>query len=565
MQGILITPVDPEAAILDDIVRRGTPVVIVDRTRGDGDASARSRSTTSSAAGSRSSTSSSCGHTRVAFVGGPADARPDPRPAQGAQAAWADAGLPADHLPCAPRRSTVADGARGRRAAPRPARPGAGPTAAFCANDLTALGLLQQCIRAGRRVPDDIAIVGYDDIEFAAAAAVPLTSVRSRARSSAHGRPSWCSTSRSRGHLHEQVVFVRRARGAAVDARADAGHVAADEDHGNAPSETRVRLSVAVPRLGRCPPPNPSLAARGRRRRHPAALGLGVRRDPPPRPRLLGRARCRSAGWWSARSRSGPSPSRAACPGRAGATGWAWSSIGVLWFGVYNLALNQGERHVDAGTAAMLIQISPVLIALLATLFLGERFTRLARPRAAARVRRRRADRRCPSPAATTTSRGAALPARGARLLDLAGRAEAAGRRASRRSTSPGWRARSARSSACRSPASSSTTPRDASASDIWWVVYLGLFPTAIAFTTYAFALRHMTASSLGITTYLVPPLTIVMGWLFLGEVPPTMAYAGGALALVGVAVARRKPRAREGGAAAGLTRDPPGPVMLRA
>jgi drug/metabolite transporter (DMT)-like permease len=82
-----------------------------------------------------------------------------------------------------------------------------------------------------------------------------------------------------------------------------------------------------------------------------------------------------------------------------------------------------------------------------------------------------------------------------------------------------------------------------ASASDIGWVLYLGVFPTAIAFTTYAFALRHMTASSLGITTYLVPPLTIVMGWLFLGEVPPTMAYVGGALALVGVAVARRKPR----------------------
>src|SRR6478672_812579 len=49
--------------------------------------------------------------------------------------------------------------------------------------------------------------------------------------------------------------------------------------------------------------------------------------------------------------------------------------IGVVWFGVYKLALNQGERDVVAGTAAMLIQISPVLIALLATLFLGARFT----------------------------------------------------------------------------------------------------------------------------------------------------------------------------------------------
>ena len=115
-----------------------------------------------------------------------------------------------------------------------------------------------------------------------------------------------------------------------------------------------------------------------------------------------------------------------------------------------------------------------------------------------------------------------------------------------RRSTSPGWRARSAPSPACRSPASWSTRPRDAPASSIWWLVYLGVFPTAIAFTTYAYALRHMSASSLGVTTYLVPPITIVMGLVFLGEAPPTMAYAGGALALVGVAVARRKPRTRK-------------------
>ena len=83
----------------------------------------------------------------------------------------------------------------------------------------------------------------------------------------------------------------------------------------------------------------------------------------------------------------------------------------------------------------------------------------------------------------------------------------------------------------------------DAPASSIWWLIYLGVFPTAIAFTTYAFALKHMTASSLGVTTYLVPPITIVMGLIFLDEAPPTMAYAGGALALVGVAVARRKSR----------------------
>ncbi|HEY9441021.1 MAG TPA: substrate-binding domain-containing protein, partial [Streptomyces sp.] len=52
------------------------------------------------------------------------------------------------------------------------------PTAVFCANDLLALGVLQSLYAAGVRVPQDVAIVGYDDIEFAAAAAVPLTSVR---------------------------------------------------------------------------------------------------------------------------------------------------------------------------------------------------------------------------------------------------------------------------------------------------------------------------------------------------------------------------------------------------
>jgi drug/metabolite transporter (DMT)-like permease len=76
-------------------------------------------------------------------------------------------------------------------------------------------------------------------------------------------------------------------------------------------------------------------------------------------------------------------------------------------------------------------------------------------------------------------------------------------------------------------------------------VVYLGLGPTAVAFTTYAFALRTMSAGSLGVTTYLVPPITIVLGLLLLDETPPAIAYVGGALALLGVAVTRRRPRPR--------------------
>ena len=89
---------------------------------------------------------------------------------------------------------------------------------------------------------------------------------------------------------------------------------------------------------------------------------------------------------------------------------------------------------------------------------------------------------------------------------------------------------------------------RSTSLADVGWLAYLGVFPTAIAFTTYAFALRHMSAGNLGVTTYLVPPITVLMSWAFLGETPPAVAYAGGVLALLGVAVARRRPRAQPAG-----------------
>ena len=52
------------------------------------------------------------------------------------------------------------------------------PDAIFAANDEMALGVMQSLMRRGIRIPEDIAIVGYDDIDFAAAAIVPLTSVR---------------------------------------------------------------------------------------------------------------------------------------------------------------------------------------------------------------------------------------------------------------------------------------------------------------------------------------------------------------------------------------------------
>jgi drug/metabolite transporter (DMT)-like permease len=80
-----------------------------------------------------------------------------------------------------------------------------------------------------------------------------------------------------------------------------------------------------------------------------------------------------------------------------------------------------------------------------------------------------------------------------------------------------------------------------ASASALAWTVYLGVFPTAIGFTTWAYALRRTTAGRMGATLYLVPPITVVMGWAVLDETPPALALAGGALCLAGVVVARRR------------------------
>ena len=87
---------------------------------------------------------------------------------------------------------------------------------------------------------------------------------------------------------------------------------------------------------------------------------------------------------------------------------------------------------------------------------------------------------------------------------------------------------------ACRSGPSSSASSGDAGGESLAWTAYLGLFPTAIAFTTWAYALSHTSAGRMGATTYLVPPLATLMGWAYFGETPPTLAIAGGALCLVG-------------------------------
>ncbi|GCD89899.1 LacI family DNA-binding transcriptional regulator [Nocardioides sp. LS1] len=205
--GILITPVDPEAAHLDAIARHGTPVVIVDRIRHD---ESFCSVAVDDVLGGRLAVEHLVdrGHTRVAFVGGPLSIGQVHDRYEGARAAWTDAGLPEDDLVVVPTEAlTVAEGrSAGERLAGIPTM--RRPTGAFCANDLLALGLLQQSIGAGRRVSEDLAIVGYDDIEFAAAAAVPLTSVRQpRQLLGKMAAELVLDEASNQAHAHQQVTF----------------------------------------------------------------------------------------------------------------------------------------------------------------------------------------------------------------------------------------------------------------------------------------------------------------------------------------------------------------------
>ena len=222
--------------------------------------------------------------------------------------------------------------------------------------------------------------------------------------------------------------------------------------------------------------------------------------------------------------------------------------IGLLWFGLYNVALNAGEERVDAGTAAMLIQVAPVLIALLAAMFLGEKFTihlgiGLALAFGGVALIAFASSRRRPGKS-DLIGVLLCLVSAVAYAISLILQKPLVRRISAVQVT---WMACTIGAISCLPFAGDLVTQaQDAPASSIWWLIYLGVFPTAIAFSTYAFALKHMSASNLGVTTYLVPPITIVMGVIFLSEAPPTMAYAGGVLALVGVAVARRKPKPKQ-------------------
>lgn len=172
LSGVILGPIGPLPEEVAALTAAGVPTVLVDRLDEPGCCTIG----VDDVAGGRLAGEHllAAGHRRLAFIGGPDTLPQVIHRRQGFLAAAGEAGTPVDELP-----TPALDFASGRAAAeelvawPRDTR----PTGVFCANDLVAIGMLQGFVAKGVRVPDDIALVGYDDIEFAAAAAVPLSSV----------------------------------------------------------------------------------------------------------------------------------------------------------------------------------------------------------------------------------------------------------------------------------------------------------------------------------------------------------------------------------------------------
>lgn len=240
---------------------------------------------------------------------------------------------------------------------------------------------------------------------------------------------------------------------------------------------------------------------------------------------------------------------------------------GIAWFGAYNVALNIAEHTLDAGTTSMIVNIGPILIALGAGLFLGEGVPKWL-------------------------AIGAAVAFGGVVLIGvssgLSGLGNGVGimwaliaavtytvgvliqKRLMRRIPSPQitWLGCTIGALACLPFAGGLATQIQAAPfSVLLGVLYLGAVPTSLAFTTWGYALSRLPAGQLGVTTYVVPAIVIVLGFLAFGEIPTPLAIVGGVICLVGVALSRRRIATHEvsivAASEAGVTAVPAGPQNL--
>lgn len=176
VHGVLISPLGEDLGPLRALRERGTPTVLVDRQDGEQEFSSVS---VDDVAGGYLAVRHllDLGRRRIAFVGGPRSIRQVADRLRGAQAAVDEVHGASLELVDADGLTVLHGRAVGEALRDRPAF--ARPEAVFAANDLLAVGILQALTMLGAvRVPQDIALIGYDDIDFAAAAVVPLSSIR---------------------------------------------------------------------------------------------------------------------------------------------------------------------------------------------------------------------------------------------------------------------------------------------------------------------------------------------------------------------------------------------------
>ena len=205
VHGLLVTPVGDDLSRLERIRSKGTPVGRVGR---EADPSAFSSVSVDDVSGGFLATRHllDTGRRRLAFVGGPASMRQVADRLAGARRAVSEeSGATLEHIPTDS--MTVEHGrAAGEwiRLRSRSDR----PEAVFAGNDLVALGVLQGLMMHNDvRVPEDVALIGYDDIDFASAAVVPLSSIRQPRMLIGHTGVDLLLRLADEGADHERVVF----------------------------------------------------------------------------------------------------------------------------------------------------------------------------------------------------------------------------------------------------------------------------------------------------------------------------------------------------------------------
>ncbi|WP_284981934.1 DMT family transporter [Arthrobacter sp. efr-133-TYG-118] len=218
-------------------------------------------------------------------------------------------------------------------------------------------------------------------------------------------------------------------------------------------------------------------------------------------------------------------------------------AYGVMWFAGYNLALNAAEHMLDAGTSAMLINVSPILIAVLAGVILKEGFPRwliigsLVAFGGVALIALGSGQRSTADVAGVLLCLLAAVLAAVSVIVQKPVLRKFSAAQATWFGIMVG--------AVCCLPwagqlvAEVQAAPLPATLG----LVYLGIFPTAIAFTTWAYALSLIEAGKLAATTYLVPGATILISWAVLKEIPTIWGLVGGVICLAGVGLTRRRSR----------------------